>query len=427
MDTEVLSEGTMMNSKIRLFASQIEPEAMEQIERTASMPFVHGLAVMPDVHFGKGSTVGTVVATKGAIMPACVGVDIGCGMIAMRTNLTYAQVKPHLKDIREGIERRIPLGVGPRGMNTKLQIFTESRIRMLEDLALVYWDTPDFMAKRLKEWRLQLGSLGGGNHFIEVCVGFPCEGIPIGDPIPVSTYMGAEVWVILHSGSRGVGNKTGTFWTNVAKDQAKQFKYDTMLPDPDLAYLIEESREFHEYRKELNWCQRFAQLNRDEMMSRVVTELVYTLGLDYDPISAAMGLEVERINCHHNYVSEETHGEEKLLITRKGAISAADGVRGLIPGSMGARSFVVMGLGNSGSFRSAPHGAGRRMSRNAARKAFSLEQVRAEMQGIEANVRTGILDEAPGAYKDIDQVMNDAKELVRPTHVLQQIISVKGD
>lgn len=413
-----------MNSKIRLFASQIEPEAMEQVERTASMPFVHGLAVMPDVHFGKGSTVGTVVATKGAIMPACVGVDIGCGMIAMRTNLTLEQVKPHLKKIREGIERRIPLGVGPRGMNTHLQTFTESRIRMLEDLALVYWDTPDFMAKRLKEWRLQLGSLGGGNHFIEVCVGNPVIYPGLSDQ-PI--FEEESIWVILHSGSRGVGNKTGTFWTNVAKDQAKRYKYDTTLPDPDLAYLIEESREFHEYRKELNWCQRFAQLNRDEMMSRVVTELVYTLGLDLDPISAAMGLEVERINCHHNYVNEEKHDGQDLFITRKGAISAANGVRGLIPGSMGAESFIVTGLGNSGSFRSAPHGAGRRMSRTAARKAFSLEQVRAEMQGIEANVRTGILDEAPGAYKDIDQVMNDAKELVRPTHVLQQIISVKGD
>lgn len=428
-------------SNIRWFTdiNEVEPEARAQVERTASMPFVKGVAVMPDVHFGRGSTVGTVVATKGAVMPACVGVDIGCGMIAVRTNLKPEAVRPHLVKIREGIERRIPLGIGQRGMNSKILPTAESRIAMLEAEAAHAWADVNHMNARAKDWRSQLGSLGGGNHFIEVCVGRSFDnydadsvGFPFGPE---------EVWVILHSGSRGVGNKTGTHWTQVAKKQAARYKYDTYLPDADLAYLVQESEEYHQYMKELYWCQSFAQLNRDEMMDRVINELSYTLcggygtpALPFDidlrkDMESDRLIEVERINCHHNYVSKEHHDGDNVLITRKGAILASDGTRGLIPGSMGASSFIVTGLGHSGAYCSAPHGAGRRMSRTAARKQFTLEGVTQEMAslGIEARVREAIVDEAPGAYKNIDIVMFDARELVRPTHVLNQLISVKGD
>lgn len=437
-------------SKIRLFASQIEPEAMAQVERTASLPFVKGVAVMPDVHFGKGSTVGTVVATRGAIMPACVGVDIGCGMIAVRTDLTPESVRPHLKAIREGIERRIPVGIGPYGMNSRILPTAQARIDILEAEAALQFKDVNHMNQRAGEWRRQLGSLGGGNHFIEVCIGRPWFD---GDSGPAGYNPGPdlsapeEVWVILHSGSRGVGNKTGTHWTQVAKKQAKRYMYDHILPDPDLAYLVEESEEYWQYMKELYWCQKFAALNRDEMMDRVLTELSVTVhGVQVEmaqvscptmdgcmaPWVKSLGIvniEVERINCHHNYVNKEHHDGENVMVTRKGAILASDGVRGLIPGSMGARSFITTGLGHPGAYCSAPHGAGRRMSRTQARKQFTLEGVQAEMdaQGIEARIRSAIIDEAPGAYKSIDMVMNDARELVRPTHVLRQIISVKGD
>lgn len=417
-----------MNSKIRMFASLCEPEAIAQIERTASLPFVRGVACMPDVHFGKGSTVGTVVATKDVIMPACVGVDIGCGMIAVRTNLKPEQVQPHLRTIREGIERRIPLGIGTRGMNSRILPSAQMRVDALEAEATKLWQDVNHMNQRAKDWRLQLGSLGGGNHFIEVCIGKDLsadEG---------STGDVEQVWVILHSGSRGVGNKTGTYWTNVAKKQAERYQYAHTLPDPDLAYLVIQSEEFHAYMKELQWCQLFAQLNRDEMMDRMLTELTYTTQADVKMNFGTFRcfeppIEVERINCHHNYVSRENHNGENLLVTRKGAIRAAEGARGLIPGSMGARSYIVTGLGHKGSYESAPHGAGRKMSRTQARKEFTVEQVTADLaaQGIECRMRPEILDEAPGSYKDIDVVMNDARELVRPTHVLRQIVSVKGD
>jgi len=420
-----------MNSKIRLFASLIEDEAMQQVERTASLPFVRGVAVMPDVHFGKGSTVGTVVATKGAIMPACVGVDIGCGMIAVRTSLKPESVRPLLTEIREGIERRIPLGIGPYGANSRILPSAEARIAILEAEATQHWNDINHMNQRSKDWRGQLGSLGGGNHFIEVCIGNEImTGSGFGDQVE-HWYGDDEVWIILHSGSRGVGNRTGNHWTNVAKKQAVRYMYDHTLPDPDLAYLVEQSEEFHAYMKELWWCQRFAMLNRDEMMDRVLTELGWTLRLGEAKTPAEWGAswETERINCHHNYVNRESHDGENVLVTRKGAILAAEGVRGLIPGSMGARSYITTGLGLPGAYKSAPHGAGRKMSRTKARKTFTVEEVAADLaaQGIECRMRPAILDEAPGSYKDIDVVMHDARELVRPTHVLKQIISVKGD
>lgn len=412
-------------SKVRWFIDQenVETSAREQVEQTASMPFVTGLAVMPDVHYGKGSTVGTVVATEGAVMPACVGVDIGCGMIAVQTDLDPRLVHTYSDVIRDGIERRIPTGIGPYGMNSSLYPSSEKRVAELEQASIDRWADPNHMNKRAKDWRNQLGSLGGGNHFIEVCTGrafFYGESGHLGDnPGPDLSQL-ESVWIILHSGSRGVGNKAATFWTNTARAQAKRYKYDGYLPNPDLSYLVENSEEYWQYIHELFWCQRFALLNREEMMDRVLTELQHTVG-DFS--------EVERINCHHNYVSKEIHDGKKLTITRKGAILATEGTRGLIPGSMGAASYIVTGRGHLGSYCSAPHGAGRRMSRNAARKAFTLAEVKDHMEarGVSARVRESIVDEAPGAYKDIETVMFDSRELVYPTHVLKQIISVKGD
>jgi len=392
------------------------------------MPFVHGVAVMPDCHLGKGSTVGTVVATEGAVMPACVGVDIGCGMIAVKTSLTPAQVYPHLRTLREGIERRIPTGIGPFGMNSRILPSAERRIALLEERAKVTWEDSNHMNARAHEWRNQVGSLGGGNHFIEVCIGHSLAAWEHDEQGTFTDEGGEEVWVILHSGSRAVGNKTGNHWTQVAKRQAKRYKYDAFLPDPDLSYLVKESEEYWEYMKEVMWCQYFALLNREEMMDRALDELYHTILQGKFPTGPA-GLEMERINCHHNYVTNEEYDGKKLLITRKGAIFAGVGEKALIPGSMGARSYIVEGLGHPGSFNSAPHGAGRRMSRRRAREEFTEDNLRQMMQdlGIETRVRDSIVDESPGAYKDIDTVMEEAKELVRPIHTLQQIISVKGD
>jgi len=428
---------------IRWFASTPESEAVAQVQQTASMPFVKHVAVMPDVHYGKGSTVGTVIATQGAVMPACVGVDIGCGMIAVRTNLNVADVRAKAKEIREGIERRIPVGIGPYGMNNNIHPSAARRIAILEEHQAREGINMDV---RFKDWRKQLGSLGGGNHFIEVCVGKEVARNPDGDVL-AERIDNDEVWVILHSGSRAVGNKTGSHWTKVAQAQAKRYQYDQWLPNPDLAYLIEQSQEYHDYIKELKWCQMFALLNREEMMDRVLWELNCTVlgvkatvtNVPCDHMDGCLApvvtfeknppIELERINCHHNFSKIENINGQNFLITRKGAIEAREGMRALIPGSMGARSYIVTGLGNPGSLFSAPHGAGRRMSRTKARANFTKEGLTELMQGlnIESRVREAVVDEHPGAYKDIDTVMEEAKELVRPTHVLSQIINVKGD
>jgi tRNA-splicing ligase RtcB (3'-phosphate/5'-hydroxy nucleic acid ligase) len=403
----------------------VESDTLAQIANTASMPFVHAIAVMADVHLGKGSTVGTVVATEGAIMPACVGVDIGCGMIAVRTSLKPAQVMDCRKQLREGIERRIPVGIGPRGSNTRILPSVEPRIAELEKLmgegSMLYLD------QRQTEWRNALGTLGGGNHFIEVCVGRPCS--LAGDGLTVA-YAGKddEVWVILHSGSRGIGNKTGNHWIKEAQAQAKHWKYDSYLPDPNLAYLIAESEQYWQYMRELQWCQQFALLNREEMMDRVMLELAYTAA-GYIGAWGAKDIEVERVNCHHNYVSRETFGDRDYTITRKGAVFAGVGTRSLLPGSMGDDSYIVEGLGNLRSFNSAPHGAGQAMSRTQARKMFDLEYLTNLMseRGIEARVRKEILDESPGSYKKIEDTLYHSAELIRPLYQLRQVLSVKGD
>src|SRR4051812_2927140 len=388
-----------LNDKAVLFAppQSIEPEALKQIENTAAMPFVFKhVAVMPDCHYGKGATIGTVLATQGAIIPAAVGVDIGCGMIAVKTPLRRDDI-PETAAVRAGIERRIPMSAGRN--NRSLTPTARARVEQLEQLAKRDYSAID------PSWKVALGTLGGGNHFIEL-----------------ATDEAGAVWATLHSGSRGIGNKIGNMYIRKAQDLAR--KNRVALPDRDLAFLEERTKEFDDYVRDLQWAQQFARLNRDEMMDRVMVEISRAV---YGDHAHAADLEVQRINCHHNFSQPETHFGRTVWVTRKGAIEARRGMWAMIPGSMGTRSYIVAGLEHPMAFNSAPHGAGRRMSRTAARKAFTMGDLDAAMRGIEFRRSQVLLDEIPGAYKDIDEVMENAKELVEIKYVLKQFVNVKGD
>lgn len=388
-----------LNEKAVLFVppDSIESEALKQIENTASMPFIFKhVAVMPDCHYGKGATVGTVLATKGSIIPAAVGVDIGCGMIAVKTSLTRDDIADAAA-VRVGIERRIPMSAGNN--NRSLSDSAARRVNELESLAKRDYTAID------PKWKLQLGTLGGGNHFIEL-----------------ATDESNTVWATLHSGSRGIGNKIGNLHIRRAKAIADTNGVD--LPDRDLAYLTEGTKEFDEYVRDVLWAQNFARLNRDEMMDRVMMELSRSVYGDGDHVS---GLEVQRINCHHNFTQREEHFGERIWVTRKGAIEARRGMWAMIPGSMGTRSYIVTGLEHPMAFSSAPHGAGRRLSRTAARKQYTMSDLDTAMRGIEFRRSTVLLDEIPSAYKNIDEVMAHAKDLVEIKYVLKQFVNVKGD
>lgn len=377
----------------------IELEALEQIKNTSTVPclFKH-VAVMPDTHYGKGSTVGTVLATKGAIIPAAVGVDIGCGMIAVKTTLKEEDLSGKLPAIRAGIERRIPMSAGK--FKSKISESGEKRVHTLNQM-----DGSKMAGEISPNWPQQLGTLGGGNHFIEICVDTE-----------------KNVWVTLHSGSRGVGNKIGNHYIKLAQEICK--KNFVTLADPDLAFLIEGAEEFNNYIRDLRWAQKFALLNREEMLDQVMMELAHSTLNDH---TKGHELEFERINCHHNFTQIENHFGEDVWVTRKGAIEATPGKLGMVPGSMGTRSYIVSGLGNKMSFNSAPHGAGRRMSRAKAKASFTMEDFDREMVGIEHRRSEVLLDELPGAYKDIDVVMENAKELVEVKAIIKQILNVKGD
>jgi tRNA-splicing ligase RtcB len=388
-----------LNDKAVLFAppETIEPEAVKQIENTASMPFIFKhVAVMPDCHYGKGATVGTVLATTGSIIPAAVGVDIGCGMIAVKTPLTRGEVADPAA-IRAGIERRIPMSAGHN--NRTVGESAAVRVRELESLA-----TRDY-ASIDRNWRLQLGTLGGGNHFIEL-----------------ATDESDAVWATLHSGSRGIGNKIGNL--HIRRAQAIAKTAGVALPDRDLAYFTEGTKDFDEYVRDVQWAQHFARLNRDEMMDRVMLELSRHVFGDGAHVAE---LEVQRINCHHNFTQLEEHFGERVWVTRKGAIEARRGMWAMIPGSMGTRSYIVTGREHPMAFNSAPHGAGRRLSRTAARKRYTMRDLDAAMQGIEFRRSSVLVDEIPSAYKNIDEVMEHAKDLVEVRHVLKQFVNVKGD
>jgi tRNA-splicing ligase RtcB len=379
------------------WASVVDAQALEQARRTAELPFVHPhVALMADAHPGLGATVGSVIPTDGAIIPAAVGVDIGCGMIAVLTQFQASDLagKP-LAALRGSIERAIPLSAG--AANRRVVETAQPRVALLEKEAEAIDLDPHRYSDR---WRQQLGSLGSGNHFIEV-----------------SLDEQDRVWAFLHSGSRGVGNKLAQHHIDIARRVMKRDGVD--LPDRDLAYLTEGTDEFDAYIRDLHWAQHYALLNREEMMDRVIRQLGEFLR---EPV-----VESERVNCHHNFTQRESHAGRSVWVSRKGAIEARRGQLGLIPGSMGTRSYVVEGLGNELSLCSAPHGAGRQFSRNAARRRFSREQLRQAMAGIEYRDTDAFLDEHPQAYKDIDQVMADSADLVRIRHTLRQAVNVKGD
>jgi len=365
------------------------------------MPFIHPhLALMPDAHLGLGATVGSVIPTLGAIIPAAVGVDIGCGMIAVRTPYTVDELPADRRPLREAIERAVPLSAG--AANTRIsREHTEARLEELTVAAEKVGFGPGAYARK---WDLQLGTLGSGNHFIEVTV----------DELQ-------RVWLFLHSGSRGVGNRIAQRHIKVARDLCE--KWWIQLPDRDLAYLVEGTDEFWSYIGEMRWAQRYALLNREEMMDRVVRQFAEWVGAP-----DAQGVDrLEEINCHHNYTEQEHHFGKNVWLSRKGAINAESGRAGLIPGSMGTASYVVSGLGNRFSLNSAPHGAGREYSRTRARQTFTRDQLREAMVGIEYRDTDAFIDEIPAAYKDIDQVMADAADLVDIRHTLRQIVNVKGD
>lgn len=378
------------------WASILEGETLEQAMRTSRMPFIFPhMAIMPDAHLGKGASVGTVIPTQGAIIPAAVGVDIGCGMIAVRTQFLATDIEKFDRSVlRKAIESAIPLSPGK--YNTNMTSSALVRIDQLDALAETLGSEPHTFALN---WHEQLGSLGGGNHFIEV-----------------SLDEEDRVWLFLHSGSRGIGNKMAQYHIKQAANLAK--KYFIPLEDNDLAYLVEGTSEFDSYINDLKWAQHFALLNREEMMDRVIAAFQQWTGEDI--------VESERVNCHHNYTTRERHFGRDVWVTRKGAINAALGVPGLIPGSMGTASYVVEGLGNAVSLNTAPHGAGREYSRTRAREAFTMDQLEESMVGIEWNHSPDFIDEIPGAYKDIDTVMHDARDLVSIKHTLRQIINVKG-
>ncbi|MBB5802863.1 tRNA-splicing ligase RtcB [Saccharothrix ecbatanensis] len=386
-----------INKRLMNWASILDPGTREQAEKASRMPFIFPhLALMPDAHLGKGATVGSVIPTLGAIIPAAVGVDIGCGMIAVRTQFTQDDFRPRpLAALREAIEKAVPLSAGK--YNKHLTSTARERVGVLAAHAEKAGFDP---GSYVGNWELQLGTLGSGNHFIEVTLDET-----------------GQVWLFLHSGSRGVGNKIAQKHIRIAREQCDRRWIS--LPDLDLAYLVEGEDEFWHYIREMRWAQEFAWLNREEMMDRVV-----------DCVTDWIGRDVERqevVNCHHNYTEQETHFGKKVWLSRKGAINAEKGTPGLIPGSMGTASYVVVGKGNALSLNSSPHGAGREYSRSAARRAFNREDLRKAMVGIEYRDTDAFIDEIPAAYKDIDIVMHDARDLVEVRHTLRQIVNVKGD
>jgi tRNA-splicing ligase RtcB len=371
----------------------IEESAQKQLRNVARMPFIFKhVAVMPDVHYGIGATVGSVIATKGAVIPAAVGVDIGCGMMAVKTPFKVAEVADKAPEIRNQIERSVPVGFGE---NSKIR-------KTVEDWP--GWQLAKFILNHEQSSKAtnQLGSLGGGNHFIELCQ--DTDG---------------AVWIMLHSGSRGVGNQLARIHIDKAKGIMKRMLID--LPDPDLAYFAQQTPEYDAYMRDLNWCQDYALQNRIEMMDRVIDQLCRIVR----PPSYPMPRLVE-VNCHHNYSATENHFGENVLVTRKGAVRARVGDMGIIPGSMGTGSFIVKGLGNPESFMSCSHGAGRKMSRTAARKAFTAEDLVKQTEGVECRKDAGVVDEIPGAYKNINEVMTNQSDLVEIVASLKQFLCVKG-
>jgi tRNA-splicing ligase RtcB (3'-phosphate/5'-hydroxy nucleic acid ligase) len=386
---------------------QLEAEAQDQLVNVAKLPIVFKwVAAMPDVHWGLGATVGSVVPTIGAIIPAAVGVDIGCGMCAVKTSLKADQLPDNLKGIRSSIERGVPHGRtdrggrGDRGAWTNPPERNETAFKTLDAGYRKLTDKHPGLSRNAHPIN-QLGTLGTGNHFIEVCLDED-----------------QHVWFMLHSGSRGVGNRIGTHFIELAKRDMR--KHNRNLPDENLAYLTEGAEHFDDYVEAVGWAQDYARLNRACMMAAVIQAVRDT------PHVPEFKAELLAVNCHHNYVAKETHYGEEVFVTRKGAVRAGKGELGIIPGSMGARSYIVRGKGHEESFCSCSHGAGRAMSRTQAKKRFSIKDHIAATEGVECRKDKDVIDETPGAYKDIDAVMEAQKDLVEVVHTLKQIVCVKG-
>ncbi|WP_374335222.1 RtcB family protein [Leeia sp.] len=402
-DVQLLEVANGKPVKMWTVGVPVEPEAREQLQMTAQMPFIfRHMAVMPDVHLGKGSTIGSVIPTQGAIIPAAVGVDIGCGMMAVRTSLTASDLPEQLGPLRSAIEQAVPHGRTPGARdkgswNTPPETVDAMWASLLPGFSRITEKYP-----RLKNTNnhKHLGTLGTGNHFIEVCLD-----------------EADRVWFMLHSGSRGVGNAIGNLFIELAQADMRQHMVN--LPHRDLAYFTEGSQHFEDYVEAVGWAQDYARRNRMVMMQNVIAAARAVIT---KPFSA----EVEAVNCHHNYVQKETHFGSEILVTRKGAVSAQKGQLGIIPGSMGAKSFIVRGLGNEEAFCSCSHGAGRTMSRTQAKKRFTVaDQIEATAH-VECRKDEDVIDEIPMAYKDIDAVMHAQRNLVEVVHTLRQVVCVKG-
>lgn len=385
-----------------------EEEAFQQLKNIAGLPFIHKhIAVMPDVHVGIGATVGSVIATSGAIVPAAVGVDIGCGMMACRLSLKGDQLPDHLGHIRDEIERAVPHGrtnnggPGDRGAwgTPDAAVVSEFIGTPLQDGLMKIIERHPKLERASGRALTQLGTLGTGNHFIELCLDEE-----------------NHVWVMLHSGSRGVGGGIGQYFINEAREEMQ--RYFIHLPDADLSYLVEGSTIFNDYIDAVQWAQDYARVNRELMMTATLRAIARHL----PPFATG----IEAVNCHHNYVARENHFGANVWVTRKGAVRARQDDLGIIPGSMGAKSFIVRGKGNRESFCSCSHGAGRKMSRIKAEKLFTVEDHIAATQGVECRKDQSVIDETPQAYKDIDAVMAAQSDLVEIVHTLKQVLCVKG-
>jgi tRNA-splicing ligase RtcB len=394
MPIEIVLNGRV---PVKVWTDRIEPEAIEQLKNTASLPIVGPhVAAMPDVHLGKGATIGAVVPTRGAVCPAAVGVDIGCGMSARKTSISAEALGAEdLKKLRHSIEREIPVG-----RELKRQPFA----------AAVEWmksyGAPDAVSKAVVERAVyQLGTLGGGNHFIEIC----------------ADREDGMLWALLHSGSRNVGKSVANVYIERARKSMGR-ALDS-LPDPDLAWLTEGTPEFEQYDVDREWCQAYARENRAIMMERLLRQLAFAVG--YRDEVSRLGVTMA-VDCHHNYVAHEVHFGERVLLTRKGAIRAGVGELGIIPGSMGTGTYIVRGLGNRESFESAPHGAGRKMSRSEARRRFTAEDLVCQTEGVECRKDVRVVDEIPAAYKPIEEVIEKSSDLVEVVAFIRQVICVKG-
>lgn len=381
---------------IKIWTDDVEDSALKQLKNIARLPFIasNGVACMPDVHAGIGATVGTVIATDKAIVPAAVGVDIGCGMNAVRLSLKASDLPDSLTTIRHQIERDVPLGAGGAHQHDRIPRADDGMWLGLVDL------TAKHPALAKNHAQKQLGSLGSGNHFIELCID-----------------EAQDVWVMLHSGSRGIGNLIGRYFIEKAKKRMEQ--YFISLPDGDLAYFPEDTDDFNDYVEAVNWAQDYALENRRVMMEAVIAVLRRYIQVEFT-------ITHEAVNCHHNYVERENHFGRNLWVTRKGAIRAREGDLGIIPGSMGQRSYIVRGKGNLQSYCSCSHGAGRKMSRAEARRTFTVADLVVQTEGVECRKDDAVLDEIPASYKSIDEVMENQTDLVEVVHVLKQVLCVKG-